>query len=146
MCIRVLARMGFVVACLATWPALADSTGDGRRPNDPTVDSDTAPGTPDLTSKREEIADELRLAQRVLESASPPEGMAVEPAPEKLTREVELLKQLDVIVAQQQTANASTQERQTRQSDLTDQLKAVRAVGPAEERPYSFLLLGPIDR
>ena len=110
------------------------------------VTSTAAPGAapqPDLASptKREQVAEELRVAQRTLDSAKQTsEENNVKP-PERLQREVELLKQLEVVAAQNEAAKSEYLDQQTRLSDLDAQLAIVRESGPPEENSSSFLFL-----
>ncbi|MBI2479358.1 MAG: hypothetical protein HYV60_12220, partial [Planctomycetia bacterium] len=101
---------------------------------------ETPTETPSPT-KREQVAEELRVAQRTLDSAKQSSEESKAKPPERLQREVELLKQLDVIVAQHEAAKTEHNDQQTRLSDLDAQLAIVRETGPPEQKPYSFLLL-----
>lgn len=94
----------------------------------------------DLEAKRKEIGDELRVAQRTLDAAKEVSGENATP-PEKLQREVELLKQLDAIVGQHETAKTRETDLQAKLAKLQGQLDTVRSAGPQESKPYSFLLL-----
>jgi small-conductance mechanosensitive channel len=92
-------------------------------------------------NKREQVAEELRVAQRTLDSAKQTsEENNVKP-PERLQREVELLKQLEVVVAQHEAAKSEHRDQQTRLSDLDAQLAIVSESGPPEENSSSFLFL-----
>ncbi|MCA9145381.1 MAG: mechanosensitive ion channel [Planctomycetaceae bacterium] len=98
---------------------------------------------PDLASpsKREQVAEELRVAQRTLDSAKQTsEENNVKP-PERLQREVELLKQLEVVVAQNEAAKTEHLDQKNRISDFEGQLAVVRESGPPEENSSSFLFL-----
>ena len=90
---------------------------------------------------REEVAEKLRVAKRALDSAKETSEQSNVKPPERLQREVELLKQLEVTIAQRDSAKSQHADLQTRLSDLKGQLESVRDVGPSEEKPYSFLLL-----
>lgn len=100
----------------------------------------TEPGG-ELQTERREIAEKVRVAQRTLDSANETSKQSNAKAPVRLQREVDLLKQLDVTLAQLEAAKSQQAELQARLSDLMGQLEAVREIGPSEERPYSFLLL-----
>ena len=105
------------------------------------INSET-PAATTLDQKRNDLAERLRLAQRSLDVAKDTvRDGAPAPPPERLTREVELLKQLDIIIAQQQTEVANGKELATRQADVTGQLETVLAQGPQEKPPYSFLMV-----
>lgn len=90
--------------------------------------------------KREEVTEQLRVAQLTLDSAKETSEQNNTKPPERLQREVELLKQLDVVIAQQQAAKSENSDLQSRVADVEAQLAAVRETGPQEEKPYSFLL------
>ncbi|MCG8585211.1 MAG: hypothetical protein MI757_10910, partial [Pirellulales bacterium] len=95
---------------------------------------------PDATEKREEVTEKLRVAEKVLDSAKKATPDSDE-APEPLANEVKLLKQLEAIHAQQQAAGERTAELQTTKAELEGKLKALRASGPIQERPWDFTLL-----
>lgn len=96
---------------------------------------------PAAPSKREQVAEELRVAQRTLDSAKQSSEESKAKPPERLEREVELLKQLEVSVAQHEAAKAEHLDQQTRLSDLDAQLAVIRETGPSEENSSSFLFL-----
>lgn len=91
-----------------------------------------------IAAKRAELATELTAARRNLESAPVQEGDA---PPEHLTKRVELLETLDLLYGQQHAQVQRLEELQTSQVQLQADLDALRATGPPEERPDSFLLL-----
>lgn len=125
----------------AQLPILNHANGDVT----PTTGSAvTAPESRDevpMPSKREEVAEQLRVAQRTLESAKDSSEQGNAKPPERLQREVELLKQLEGTIAQLEVGKKEHVDQQTRFKDFQSQLETVRASGPPEERPYSFLLL-----
>ena len=94
----------------------------------------------DLEALRKDVDNELRIAQRTLDAATKASGEDASP-PEQLQQDVELLKQLTAILAQQKTAAAQEEDLKTKLADLNGQLEAVRMSGPQESKPYSFLLL-----
>ncbi len=107
----------------------------------PTASKPATPPQPESsTVKREEITEKLRVAQLTLDSATETSEQTHQKPPERLQREVELLKQLDVVIAQQQSAKAEHADRETRLVDFEAQLAALRENGPQEEKPYSFLV------
>ncbi|MCH7701319.1 MAG: mechanosensitive ion channel [Planctomycetes bacterium] len=91
-----------------------------------------------IAQKRAELATELAAARRNLESASVIEG---DTPPEPLTKRVELLETIDLLYGQQHAQVQRLEELQTSQVQLEADLDALRATGPPEERPDSFLLL-----
>ncbi|MDA1053430.1 MAG: mechanosensitive ion channel [Planctomycetota bacterium] len=111
--------------------SIAGSASDG-------LGSQPATSSP---SNREQVAEELRVAQRTLDSAKQSSEEHNSKPPERLQLEVELLKQLDVVNAQYESAKTEHNDLETRLIDLEAQLATVRETGPPEEKPYSFLLL-----
>ncbi len=94
----------------------------------------------DLRTKRLDVAQRIVAAQRVLDSVKG--DAAVEPKPsEQLSHEVELLKQLDMLYAQQQSAEELRKETETNKVEAEQKLSSLRRDGSLEKRPYSFLLL-----
>ena len=98
----------------------------------------------DLTLKRKQINEELRVALRTLDAAKQASKENTNP-PEKLQRDVDLLKQLDAILAQHKTAQDQEKSLQDKLADLKGQLEAIRLGGPTEDKPYSFLLLDQLQ-
>jgi len=135
-----------VVACCtaemqAQLPILNHANGDVTPTSQSTTNGPESRSEAPLPSKREEVAEQLRVAQRTLESAKDSSDQANAKPPERLQREVELLKQLEGAVAQLEVAKKENVDQQTRLGDFQTQLETVRANGPPEPRPYSFLLL-----
>ncbi len=108
-------------------------------------DQDANPSTSqpavEVKQQRKEVADRLRVAQRQLEvqkeNKNAPENAE---ATEKLSREVGNLKQLEVVLSQQQAAEERRAEAEKQERDLEAGLKELRAKGPSEPKPYSFLI------
>lgn len=94
----------------------------------------------DLQSKRQQLAQRVNDVQRSLESARE-NGTGVPESAERLSREVELLKQLDVLYAQLQSAEEFRKETESGKQELEKRLTELRLNGPKEQRPYSFLTL-----
>ena len=109
-------------------------------------DQDANPSTSqpavEVKQQRKEVADRLRVAQRQLEvqkeNKNAPENAE---ATEKLSREVGNLKQLEVVLSQQQAAEERRAEAEKQERDLEAGLKELRAKGPSEPKPYSFLIM-----
>ena len=94
----------------------------------------------DLDARRQDVSQRILVAQRTLDAAK--ETTAPESKPrERLSREVDLLKQLDVLYAQLQSAQESRQQLEAGKIELEQKLSDLRRDGPAEKRPYSFLLV-----
>ena len=91
-----------------------------------------------IAAQRAELTTELTAARRNLESATAPEGAT---PPEHLTKEVALLETIDLLYGQQDAQVQRFEELQTSRAQLEADLAALRATGPPEERPDSFLLL-----
>jgi potassium efflux system protein len=139
-------RSSLVWAALFLWtshlqaqsPALNTATGVASE----SAGESHEPAEGDDQTKRAQISEELRAAQRTLDSAK--QQTSEQPnakLPERLQREVELLKQLDVVVAQQEVAKTESDDLRTRLSDLEGRLSTIRDTGPSKRPPYSFLLL-----
>jgi len=131
-----------VVSVLVATEALSQPLGISLNQN---AEENPAPTTappkpPSLQERREKIAEQLQAAQRALEAAQAelPEGKT---APRSLLREVDLYKQLEVVVAQNLAAVSRAADMRTELIDLKNQLESVEQSGPSEEKPYSFLLL-----
>lgn len=94
----------------------------------------------DLRTKRQDVAQRIVAAQRALDTVK--EEAATEPKPnDQLSHEVELLKQLDMLYAQLQSAQELHKETESNQVEAEKKLATLRQEGPVEKRPYSFLLL-----
>ena len=122
-------------------PVLNTASGDIIPDTGPTSGDGGSLTEAPIPSKREQVAEEIRVAQRTLDSAKQSSEENSAKPPERLQREVELLKQLEVVIAQLEAAKTEQNDQQTRISDLEAQLATVRETGPPEEKPYSFLLL-----
>lgn len=96
---------------------------------DPAVKKPTEPEV-----KREQIAEQLRLAQRILEATKQTD---VAKPPTDLSREVELLKQIDVTLAQQQAAQTALQEATQRHREALAQIETT-SVGGTGGQTLSF--------
>ncbi|MGI9457761.1 MAG: mechanosensitive ion channel domain-containing protein [Aeoliella sp.] len=99
------------------------------------ADAANATAEPSLADEREVLAERLRVAQRALPADDSPD------VPEPTSREVELLKQKDLILAQQETAVERRKELGRERGDVEAKLNELRQNGLSEERPFSFLLL-----
>jgi chromosome segregation ATPase len=125
----------------AQQPILIDPTRETAA-SEALTETQPAPESADeLQAERKDIAEKVRVAQRTLDSARESSDQSSTKPPAQLQREVDLLKQLDVALAQLEAAKSQHADLQARLTDLTRQTESVREVGPSEERPYSFLLL-----
>jgi len=132
-----------VIAVLCLLPATAalvraEAVEADKAPSEPAPPGGQTPAA-DLSAKRKAAAERRQRLQQVLEElaarqppVSPPQG---------LTTQLELLKYLELVYAQQQVAAESAKELETRRARQNDELQTLRAGGPAEKPPYSFLML-----
>ncbi|MDH3718808.1 MAG: mechanosensitive ion channel, partial [Planctomycetota bacterium] len=96
----------------------------------------------DFKQERKEIAERLRVAQRQLEAEKKKEDESeTAEAREDLAQQVGNLKQVEVLLAQQQAAEERRAAAEKQNLELESSLKEFRAGGPTEPKPYSFLLL-----
>ena len=114
-------------------------------PDNPAASKPTPIEQPDLASQRREIAEELQEAQRTLQSAGETEQEDDSKRPERFLRQVQLLNQIDVVMAQRMAAGASQEDLLTRREELQNELHCVQTGGPAEKKPYSFSLLDHLE-
>lgn len=102
--------------------------------------SEEQPPATTVAEQRADVAQRLRLAQRAL-----PDSDARESAPQPTSREVELLKQKDLVLQQQEAAEDRRLELQRERVEAKAQLDQLHQNGPDAERPYSFLLLESLN-
>ena len=126
------------------WLSLATVTAQqsplpGIPPTGNSASAAAQPPSEDLDARRKDVAQRLLVAQRTLDSV--PAASDTVDKSEPLTHEVELLKQLDTVYAQRQSAEGSREELRAAETEVNEQLQKLRSDGPDEERPYSFLLL-----
>jgi len=100
-----------------------------------------SPVEPTLQQELDQTATRLRLAQRSL----PESEEQSEDAPEPTSREVELLKQKDLVLQQLQAGESRAKQLAQERTDLQARLDDLRQNGPSEERPYSFMLLESLN-
>ncbi len=120
-------------------PVLPDAS-----PAEPSV-SPTADSPAGLKQQRQEISQRLRVAQRQLDAVKESQEAEADSRggelTENLTREVGNLKQLEVLLAQQQAAEERREAAEKQKVELEQRLQDLRARGPEDPTPYSFLLL-----
>jgi potassium-dependent mechanosensitive channel len=87
---------------------------------------------PDTTAKRAENARLLRIAQRETANAAASNGDS--------SKEVDVLKSIDAVLAQQQAVEQQIAELESRQAELRKGLQSLGTQGIGEKPPYSFLL------
>ncbi len=96
-----------------------------------------------LEQKQEEVASQLRVAmlQEQVKKTAAPESNS---APQAETSNVDLLKQIEVTIAQQKSARAGFEDIQAKQNDLKSQLGKLADNRLDEPPPYSILLVDEI--
>ena len=109
-------------------PAVLRASEQAASPSD--AEKESSEKESDQSTKREDVAEKLRVAKRALDSAKEISQQNQTEEPEHLQREVELLKQLEVSVAQRELAKSKHADLLLRLKDLEAQLTAVRDVGP----------------
>lgn len=92
-----------------------------------------------LDQKLAEVAARISKAQAAVDTIRSREGSAAPPA--RMLSEIELLKYLELVYAQQQNAVEYRAELSEKRTQLADQLQTLRSVGPEETPPYSFLMV-----
>jgi hypothetical protein len=123
---------------IAAQPARLLAAGGTDEAQTPAQPDNIAPE--DLKTKRQDVAQRIVAAQRAIDSVQG--EAAVEPKPsELLSHEVELLKQLDMLYAQLQSAEELRKETESNKAEVEQKLSILRRDGPLEKRPYSFLQL-----
>jgi hypothetical protein len=123
---------------IAAQPARLLAAGGTDKAQTPAQPDNIAPE--DLKTKRQDVAQRIVAAQRAIDSVQG--EAAVEPKPsELLSHEVELLKQLDMLYAQLQSAEELRKETESNKTEVEQKLSILRRDGPLEKRPYSFLQL-----
>ncbi len=113
----------------------SDSSAETSKPAAP---ADAHPE--DLQNKRQDVAQRIVAAQKALDSVVGDKIVESKPN-EELSHEVELLKQLDMLYAQLQSAEELRKETESNKSEAEQKLSNLRRSGPLEKPPYSFLLL-----
>lgn len=110
------------------------------------------PTTQRLQDKSDVVAAELRIAmlqeeQSKTETRPDEESDSPPPSPPSETNEsnVDLLKQIDVVIAQQKTANSTLQDLQSKKLELEARLNRIDLEGVDEGPPYTILLLDEIN-
>src|SRR5262249_37101238 len=139
---------GLLVASVDPRAAEAAAPAPAAKPQ--TAPTASAPSTPSvpatpsapaahLQAERAQLSQRIAVAQRTLDSLhdAPPDN----PQLEATLREIELLKQLDALDAQLESADESRREAESGKADVERKLSELRQRGPDESRPYSFLLL-----
>ena len=98
------------------------------------------PPEPDIDEQRKDVAEQLRIAERRLDSRA--QAAAHDPlATEDAERHVGVLKQLDVIYAQQESAERRGIEISKKQAKLEHKLADLLELPTDRSEPHSFLLL-----
>lgn len=106
-----------------------------EKAEDPAESEPTA-AEPELPEKKAAVEQELRVAQQTLREANEDETTSSSTEAHR----VDLLKQLNLIYTQQETAVARTKELETTRSAAEQSLQELQSNGPQERKPYSFFL------
>jgi potassium efflux system protein len=106
------------------------------------ADAATPAAADDLTAKRAKVADEIAQLTKTKQAAvaGGEAASTVDPADE----EIELLGALDLVYVQRQAVSEHHEELGHVHDRLQAQLDSLHKFGPAEAKPYSFLLLESI--
>ena len=99
-------------------------------------DSEPTAAKPDLPEKKAAVEKQLRVAQQTLREANEDETTSSSSDAQR----VDLLKQLNLLYTQQETALARTKELEAARSTTEQTLQELQANGPQEKKPYSFFL------
>lgn len=95
-----------------------------------------------LPQRQAEVVEQIRLAQKELEQQQSQAPSEDKPKKSKQsTEEIELLKQLNDLIAQQETLAERTKQLETELAATEEELKKVQTEGIEEKPPFSFLLL-----
>ena len=94
-----------------------------------------------LQAKQHEVASKLRVA---LLQEQAQKAVASDAAPKASETEVDLLKQIDVIIAQQKAASATLADVETAETEATTERSRIEIGQLAEEPPYSITLVDRI--
>ncbi|MCO6047689.1 mechanosensitive ion channel [Aeoliella sp. ICT_H6.2] len=101
----------------------------------------TPPEQTSIADQREEVAERIRVAQRSL----PESADNNQQTPEPTSREVELLKQKDLVLQQREASQQLKDELVEDRAEVQEQLDDLRQNGPQAEKPYSFLYLESLN-
>lgn len=116
---------------------LVEAIRPAAKSTDDSAKQEQAESALDVDAKRVEVARRLSLAQKTLDSAAAASSENGAQAPEKLSREVELLKQRELVLDQIKTADGQLNELEEKKAELIGELEALRSGG--EPAPTSFL-------
>ena len=96
-----------------------------------------APTENEIREKRKELTSQLGEAEKELRRQQ--ENNAAEASNPVVSQQVDLLKQIDAVLAQQQTAEAKQKQLSQRIKDLTTEIERIRTSGIPDPPPYSFI-------
>lgn len=119
-------------------PASSDSDTIARVNADATIKVETTGKA--LEQKHEEVTSQLRIAL-LQEQAQKATDDATAAAPKANESEVDLLKQVDVIIAQQKSATATLEDTEANIAELKGQLRELQDNRLDEEPPYSIMMV-----
>jgi small-conductance mechanosensitive channel len=128
-----------LLAAVAAPASLAADDGPGAAEAAGPRPAQSASGTSDGAAKRKTTAERRQRVQQVLDQFAARNPSA--PPPQGLTTQLELLKYLELVYAQQQGAAGLSQELEAQRTRANEELNILRSSGPTEKPPYSFLLL-----
>lgn len=129
---------------LLSAPEVDRSPESTQSPGDRATDLVSSPAivpAEGLSTRRSEVTEQLRLAQR--QADSQPEGDKVQA--DATDKQVEQLSKQDVLLAQLESATKQQQELQKSKANLTQRLDKLRTSGPEEKPPYKFSLLDKLS-
>lgn len=89
-----------------------------------------------IPKKRAAVEEQMRLAQKALRESKENETTSSSPS----AQGIDLLKQLDLLYLQQQSAIQRGKELEHTKTEAKTALKQLREKGPQEQKPYSFFL------
>ncbi|HEX3871733.1 MAG TPA: mechanosensitive ion channel domain-containing protein, partial [Pirellulales bacterium] len=121
----------FVVGLFVDGVASAAEAGSSAK-------SDMATAADDVTSKRAQLSERIAKLTAAMNSTTP---QGESSSNSKLDEELDLLQSLDLVYLQQQSAAEELPLLDQEQKQIAQDTATLHEVGPAEPKPYSFLIL-----
>lgn len=118
-------------------PAFPNQFLPSRATEPPAVEASPEGESPPLEERRAQNADQLRIAQRQLESSQEDDSAT----PKSVQREFDLRKQIDVVIAQQQVARDTTTDLEVRKAALQAQASGEVPIPEDDDGVSSFVEL-----
>ena len=137
---RIAAVWAFACLVSAVAPVAAQSDADVDQVAFQAMPSASDTGEQSLDAKGDAVANQLRVAQRELE-ATREQGIQESASVASLQRDVDLLKQIDVVIAQLQIAHDDAVELEARKKELAGRLRELESTSGGPTTDASFLLL-----